>query len=67
VRNVKPDDKSVNHITGPAERIVGCLIKRHLLKVLHEEVGDMGSRSSMKKLVIIRGSGEPIARQSVCM
>jgi hypothetical protein len=35
-----PDDESVIHITKPAERLMGCLVERHLLKVLHEEFGD---------------------------
>jgi hypothetical protein len=40
VRAVWPDDKSVIHITVSAEGLMGSPIERHLLKVLHEEVGD---------------------------
>jgi hypothetical protein len=40
VGSVWPDDESVVHVMELAEGLMGCPVRRYLLEILHEEVGD---------------------------
>jgi hypothetical protein len=54
VMTLRPDDKSVIHITEPLEVLMNCLVKCHFLEVL------------AKKLAVTGDSGKTIAMLSVC-